>query len=133
MEKEIFEMCTTRGMQVHKFTNNTRCIFYKGFKFEEVTDVNGDLSYNCYNVRYVNYKRLTNEEMRMLLDFGVIVSSDVLSFKNYKRLVEVSRLAINNPKNGYKVIEKSNKMAEHYEKLCNNLISLHKKHTELFV
>lgn len=133
MEKEIFEMCVTRGMQLHTFTNNTRCMFYKGYKFEEVTDKNSDVSYNCYNVRYIRYKRLTKEEMRMLLDFGVIVSSDVLCFKNYKKLVDKCKISINNPKNGYKVIEKSNKMVEHYEKLCNNLISIHKKHTELFV
>lgn len=133
MEKQIFEKCLKMHLPVHNFRNGTRAIFYKGFKFEEVTDTNGKITYNCYNIRYMSYKKLTDDEFAMIIDKGVLVSADVLSYQNYQKIISSHTNTINNPNNGYKSVEKAKRCVEQYEKVCNSLKSLHKKHSELFV
>jgi hypothetical protein len=133
MEKEIFEKCLKMYMPVHNFKNGTRAVFYKGFKFEEVTDRNGNTTYNCYNIRYMSYKKLTDDELWMVMDKGILVAADVLSYQSYKTIMTKYSSAITNPNNGYKAIEKAKRVVEHYDKICNGLKHLHKKHSELFV
>lgn len=132
MSKEIFDNCTKIGMPIHKFCNNTRAIFYKGFKFEEVIDISGNVIYNSYNIRYMNYKPLSEDEVKMVLDHGVMISADVLSYKSYKKIISKYVATLENNKNGYKSIEKAKKVIEYYDGVCNNLLKIHKKHIDLF-
>jgi hypothetical protein len=133
MKKQIFENCVNIGMPVHRFRNNTNAIFYKGFKFEEITDTNGNITYKCYNIRYMKYKELTQEEMKMVVENGVILSSDVLSYQSYKKIIAKYLSVLSNNRNGYKSMEKAKKVVDHYDKICNNLLNIHKKHADLFV
>lgn len=131
-EQDIFEKCIKMYLPIHNFMNNTRAVFYKGFKFEEVTDRNGDVTYNCYNIRFMSYKKLTDKELQMVLDCGVMVASDVLSYDSYKVIVSKYISTLENPNNGYKAVEKAKRVIDHYDKICSNLKTLHKKHIDLF-
>jgi len=132
-QQEIFNKCLKMYLPIHTFKNNKRCVFYKGFKFEEVTDRAGEITYNCYNIRYMSYLKLTDSEMDMVINNGVMVASDVLSYQSYKRIVSKYVSTLENSTNGYKAIEKAKKVIEHYDKVCNSLVKLHKKHVKLFV
>jgi hypothetical protein len=132
-QKEIFDKCIEIGIPMHNFINGKRCAFFKGFKIEEATDQNGEITYECYNTRYMVYKKLSDAEMDMILEHGVILVSDVLSFKSYKKIVERYTTILNNSKSGYKTIEKAKKVIEHYDRVCKNLLTIHKKNAQLFV
>ena len=132
-EQQIFEKCITMYLPIHNFRNDTRCFFYKGFKFEEATDRTGAITYNCYNIRFMRYKKLSKEELQMVLDCGIMASADILSYKNYQGIISKYTSVLDSPGNGYKSIEKAKKVIEHYEKVCSSLVRLHKKHKDLFV
>jgi hypothetical protein len=131
-QKEIFDKCIEIGIPMHKFINGKRAAFFKGFKIEEATDQNGVVTYECYDTRYMVYKKLSEKEMDMILEHGVVLTSDVLSFKSYKKIIARYTEILNNSKSGYKTIEKSKKVIEHYDRVCKNLLSIHKKNVELF-
>ena len=132
-EQLIFEKCLQADMPVHNFRNNTRCIFYKGFKFEEDTKDDGSIEYYCYNTRSIKYKELTDEEMDMIMEYGVILSSNLLSFKSYRKNIEKYSLVLSNGKVAQKSIDTANKAVINYQRMCDNILNIHKKHKELFV
>jgi len=132
-QQQIFERCVEVDMPVHNFKNNTRCIFYKGFKFEEDTKDDGSIEYYCYNTRNIKYKELTNEEMDMVINYGVVLASNIFSFKSYRKTIDRFSLVLSNGKVAQKSIDTANKSISHYKKMCDNILNIHKKHQELFV
>jgi hypothetical protein len=132
-QQQIFEKCVELQMPVHNFRNNTRCIFYKGFKFEEATKDDGSVVFSCYNTRSMRYKELTDEEMDIVIDHGVVLGSNFLSYKCYKGIIDKHSLTINNPNISYKSVDTARRIISNYEKMCDNILNIHKKHQELFV
>lgn len=135
MKKLIYERCEKMMFPVHKFNNNTQhCIFHKGFKFEKRILENGEIEYNAYNTRGNSYKEIEDEIMKMIIEYGVILTSDILSYRYYKKIInKYSGLVYSDKKQQPKAIEKYKKIMNKYILIQKNIVHNHQKHKELFV
>lgn len=131
-QEKVYNKAFNMRLPIHTF-GNKECMFYKGYKFEREELDDGSLVFNAYNIRPLHYKKLTEDEMDIILRFGIIMASDLMSYGLYNGIISRYTRLLTSTKMGYKMIEKTHKTIEFYKKKCEYILFIHNKNKEMFV
>jgi hypothetical protein len=132
IQEKVFNKAFNMRLPVHTF-GNKKCMFYKGYKFEK-EELDGGLKiFRAYNIRPLHYKDLTNEEIDIILRFGIIMASDLMSYGLYNGIISRYTKLLTSSRMGYKMIEKTHKTIEFYRDKCKKILIIHNKNKEIFV
>jgi len=132
LEKKVYDRALQMRLSLHNF-GSSECMFYKGFKFEKKVLDDGTEKYSAYNIRPMYYKQLSEDEMDIIIRFGIMMASDLMSYGLYQNIIDRYVRILSSGKSGYKMVEKFNKNMEFYKKKCESILTIHNKNKEMFV
>lgn len=129
--KKVYEMSVQLEFPVHKF-NDTQCTFYKGFKFERVSEKDKPIRYAAYNTRSMGYKELLESEVDAIIEHGIRVISSVLSQEYYMKVVDKDKKILSNPSVNIKTASKATNEMNHYLRKIDDLLKNNPENIGLF-
>jgi len=131
-EKRIYKHLISLRFPEHKF-RDSNAIFHKGFKFELSVDKQGNETYSSFNTRKARYVKLSDVDLDLIIENGIYVASDILSYKDSIRKKIINERLLSESNAGYKMMIMINKKIKTYTDKCEELLIKNKEHSGLFV
>lgn len=120
-EKKVYENALSIGLVEHKF-NGVNCVFFTGLKFSKYI-INGEDVYKAYNTRSSNYKELEEDEVDLILKYGIVNCSLLFGYNMYKELISSSNALLESKSSNSKSVKKECKKTKYYMDRCESILS----------
>jgi hypothetical protein len=96
-------------------------------------DKQGNETYSSFNTRKARYVKLSDVDLDLIIENGIYVASDILSYKDSIRKKIINERLLSESNAGYKMMIMINKKIKTYTDKCEELLIKNKEHSGLFV